>query len=695
MFYYEDAQGAIGIDWAAGKVASLRRNGIEMADGEACPIFSFRLRLPSGEAVERNAFQGRLIELQEDETGAEGAYGFEDLDGTVVRLRVRLGGESWMAWRIALENRTQGAVEWTDFPQIPLKRERDGRKASFYWPYMEGTQVDDIELRERSPRPGCDAEFPFQGVYGLFPGWVESQFVAYELGAGLCLAAHDEKRGLKNIDFLPLEHGARLKMRIYAGAGFGADYALDYDVAGDFFEGGWIAATELYRRWNDRHLPEGLLKIGENPALPEWYGDAPVVVTYPVRGLHDTDKMEPNRLFPYEKALPHIDRLAEKLNCRIMVLLMHWEGTAPWTTPFVWPPYGGEEMFLAFMDKLHARGHLLGVYLSGIGWTEQSVLCPEYNCEEIFKARGYKSSVCLSPQGEMTYSQVVPGIRKGYDLCAKGKDTASLVIRDICSIAMSGVDYAQILDQNLGGNQYMCYSREHGHAPVPGPWTTEAMRDLLTSIHGAAPHLTMGCEAAASEPYIPHLPFNDNRFLLAWSIGGKPVPMYAYLYHEYLNNFMGNQCGIMWTFNDHENITESLLYRLAYSYAAGDMGTLIITDDGRITQGWCDQKLEVFPDQEQVTTLVRNLNALRRGQGKKYLHQGRMLAPHPVEGAGTFTLERTNPASEVVIPRVVTSRWQAQDGDVAQVLINWTNQPIRCRVQDRAVEIPALNAVLI
>ena len=688
MYSYRNNSGAIAIDWNKGCVCSLERCGITLTADVELPLFSLRFRKDDGSAIEWNTFQGSLSSLIEYADGAEAAYDFE---GFKVKISVLFGGENWSAWRMSISNQTEDAVEWVDFPQIPLIRERDGRKASFYWPYNEGVQVDDIDFREASGWGSRDTEFPGQGSYALFPGMVESQFVAYELDGGVYLGAHDKKRGLKNIDFMPLESCVRLKMRIYAGGSFGGNYETDFDVAVDLFDGGWMAAADIYRSWHDKCLPEGLKPVDKNEILPEWYNDSPVVVTYPVRGIHDMDEMNPNAMFPYENALPVIDRLAEKMNCRIMVLLMHWEGTAPWAPPFVWPPYGGEEMLKGFIDKLHARGHLLGVYLSGIGWTRQSNLIAEYNCEKRFEEGGYARSMCLSPKGELLDSKICTGQRQGYDLCPMGPDTADIVTGEIRSMASAGIDYAQILDQNHGGNPYFCYSREHGHAPTPGPWMTASMTELLKNAREAGNGMVFGCESAASEPYAPYLLLSDNRFNLGWMYG-KPVPMFSWVYHEYLNNFMGNQVCAAWTF---EPDPESLAYRLAYAFAAGDLPTLILTADGRIAQAWGDRQFDNLPDEEQSLTLIRNITAIRRGEGKKYLCGGRMIAPHPVEGFGTRIFKMMTKAKTLTADCILTSRWEASDGTRAQFLINWTKNDISCLCAGKPVTVPAMDGILI
>ena len=90
-----------------------------------------------------------------------------------------------------------------------------------------------------------------------------------------------------------------------------------------------------------------------------------------------------------------------------MALPMHWEGTAPWAPPYVWPPFGGEEAFKRFIDKLHEKGNLAGVYCSGIGWTTQSVLVPSYQTKELYEQEHMDEVMCQTPTGDIVQSHII------------------------------------------------------------------------------------------------------------------------------------------------------------------------------------------------------------------------------------------------------------------------------------------------
>ncbi|MBR3687921.1 MAG: hypothetical protein IKL85_02480, partial [Lentisphaeria bacterium] len=82
-------------------------------------------------------------------------------------------------------------------------------------------------------------------------------------------------------------------------------------------------------------------------------------------------------------------------------------------------------------------------------------------------------------------------------------------------------------------------------------------------------------------------------------------------------------------------------------------------------------------------------------EAKKYLCGGRMLKPHPVNGAGGRVFAMKTQAKTLTADRVLSSRWQAADGTTAQLLVNWTKEDIRCECAGRSVLVPAMNGVLV
>ena len=287
-------------------------------------------------------------------------------------------------WSMAIRNESPMAVEYVQYPNIPFAPlKKNGGMGTVLLPYNEGVLIDDATKRDRHEFFKQEIKYPSKGSCYAFPNMMSSQFMAYlSEGCGVYMGAHDPRRGLKGLDYVATENGVTMGIRTYAGGKFGEDYSMDFPLVTTVFEGGWEDAASIYRQWFSHNLPGNVKKISENSRLPEWYMDFPLIVGYPVRGVHDMDEMQPNGLFPYMNALPYIEEIAEATQARVMALLMHWEGTAPWAPPYVWPPYGGEKAFQAFRDALHARGHLLGVYCSGFGWTYRSNLTDYNRMEE-------------------------------------------------------------------------------------------------------------------------------------------------------------------------------------------------------------------------------------------------------------------------------------------------------------------------
>lgn len=661
----------LSFDEVKGTLVSLKNDGCEFVKIPT-DIFKLSYRDQAGTRHILCASEMRA----EKATQSEHAFSCTYVSG---KISVTIGCtiEEEAHWQISADVPAVFGCEWVKYPQIVVNRDfaERGGNAKLLWGLNEGVLIDDIARREECIAYG-EPTYPSKGLYGVYPAAVETQFMAYyNDDGGLYFAAHDAQDHVKGISFYPFgEDGVMLEFMHFCGVNFGETYTMAYPMVMRFFHGDWYDAAEIYRSWFEAQGRTEFVPIAENPHLPDWYGESPIIVTYPVRGLHDMDEMTPNKLYPYMNAMPHIERLEKELNSKIMVILMHWEGTAPWAPPYVWPPFGGEAELQKFIDALHARGDVIGVYCSGLGWTEQSNLVAEYNKKDEFDEKGLARYMCLSPEQDLPYSNICREQRSGYDMCPSQRFTAEVLKNEVSHIAASGIDYIQLLDQNHGGNAYFCYSREHGHPPVPGKWQTDAVKKLLAEVSGTADKSVLfGCESAAAEAFIPQLLFSDNRYNINFGIG-IPVPAYAYVFHKYVNNFMGNQVS---THFHHDRSPENLNLRIAHSFIAGDMLTLVINQDGEIIWNW-GTRFASLPDQQKTKNFVKSLNAWRRGMGEKYLHIGQMQKPYAVDCPKRILY--LNNGREIAVEEILTSAWGTKAGEYGQFLVNYTDAPVQCVV---------------
>jgi hypothetical protein len=478
--------------------------------------------------------------------------------------------------------------------------------------------------------------------------------------------------------------GVALRFRLFCGG----EGEMEYPLVLSCVEGRWESAAERYRRWFEEHLPAGAKRVAENGARPAWYEDSPLVVSYPVRGVHDMDEMKPNRLFPYMAAMPLLDGIRQAVDHRLLVLLMHWEGTAPWAPPHVWPPFGDAKNFDEFMKALHASGDMLGVYCSGFGYTLQSNLIEGYNKAEEYEKGELWKGMCAGPDAKVAISNICTDQRSGYDICPASKVGRRLLDNAYAPLFESELDYVQILDQNHGGGQYFCYSREHGHAPAPGAWMTESMQNMLSDWKERAGSTLFGCESASSEPFISSLQFSDNRFELNYFFG-RSVPLYSYIYHEYVRNFMGNQ--VCCPFAD---TPDTLRYRLAYSFSIGDSMTLVLTENGEPASYWGMRDFSHLPDKKKALTLISNLTRFYRESAKPYLYAGRMTASPEIE-CESLSFEIRDYGRSVTLPALLSSSWEASDGSRVLILVNPDENEARCKIDEVELNVPPLDAIMI
>ena len=639
---------------------------LKLLDDNGCPYY-----YTSNEATS--------IKLAEENNGCIIAFDNIKDTGICCVSNIRAYEKEGFSWRLSIQNPTGKAIEWVEYPQMKMANTMigNGGKSKLFWPAVEGVLVEDPKLRAESMWKYREITRKTCGYNGAFPGSTVMQFMAfYDDESGLYLGAQDPLGAPKVFEWYEDGDGIVLELRNFCN-GATDTYESTYDIVTASYEGEWQEAAEIYRSWMEKNvdLPQ---KICDNKKLPDWMEESPVIVLYPIRGTMDRGDMTPNEYYPYENILPFIDKYAEQTGSKIMALLMHWEGTAPWATPYVWPPYGGEEEFKKLVSALHAKGNLVGVYCSGIGWTTKSFLDPSLD----FADKYDESLMCRTPEGYIEQSYVIgPPIREGYDMCPFSDKVGDIVVGEVMSIAESGCDYAQYFDQNLGGESSFCYAKDHGHPSTPGVWQNEAMIRIFKRVNKelekSGTKMIIGCEGAAAEPFIKYLPFNDLRYEVTF-FSGKPVPAYSYLFHEYLNNFMGNQNLIEMTW-DFEKNPECLLFRIAYSFAAGDLITFPLGKSGNVHWGW-DVPWDVkAPEQEPIFRLTKNLNVWRR-EYKEFLHTGRMVKARPLSETGKYVLNLVC-GSTMEFQSLITVRWQSQEGVEKQVIVNFLDKEQTCQVE--------------
>lgn len=658
------------IDEKSGRMAYFGREENLLSDSQP-PLFGIRF-IKNGEKQVLTAGDAGKITVQSvTDNGAEIVFSDFAEEDLAVRISVCIeNGEA--RFRAAAESTKQ--LEWIEFPGVAVKDTFKGKgSGKLLFPYNEGVLIDDIDFRDMHGFGCTDPEYPSEGKYTMCPGMVSTPFMAVTGDTyGLYFAAHDPGQNTRHLDFCRYNGGIQLKMRLYPGVN-GGNYKTDSDTVLSVFTGDWYSAAELYRSWFEKCSAKGFVKAEENSKLPKWYSDSPLTVAYAVRGHHDTDDMKPNKLFPYVNAMPVLKNISDVTGSPVMALLMHWEGTAPWAPPYVWPPYGGEKALGEFVKEMHKAGNSVGVYCSGLGWTQKSNVA-KYSREEEFEEKELSRFMCTAPDGSLPLSKICTGQRSGYDMCPATEFCKETMAREAGNIINADIDYIQLMDQNHGGTPYFCYSDKHSHPPVPGKWESDALKDILSEIKKTAgdKKYLLGCESAAAETFIPQMLFSDNRFELNFMLG-MPVPLYSYLYHTYLNNFMGNQvCGsdIM----DCVNCRDNLLYRMAYSFTAGDFLTVIINDEGNVQWSWGQRNFdpEYMPDTEQTLRFAGRLNAWRRSFAAKYLHTGKMQRPYKTAEQTTHKMTAGKRTFEV--PDVLTAAYVSSEGKYGQIFVNYTDK---------------------
>ena len=524
-----------------------------------------------------------------------------------------------------------------------------------------------------------------------YPGFLQMQFLFASSGkAGVYYAADDHTHSLKTMEYhsdVP-EKKIGFRIELQAGESYGkTEYEAPCELILRRTAPEWQAACEIYREW-----------VKSDPVMqkkaphPEWLDEPLTVVIYPVCG-RGSIAVAPNKFIPYENALPLIEKLADSFGTRVMVLLMRWDQNGPWMPPFYWPPVGGADSFRRLRDGLHAKGHLFGVYGSGTSYTMKSKI-NDYSGEDYYQQHNLADSMVRGRKGERIVESC-DSIRTSEGFCLTEDAGRKILAEQTMILADEKVDYFQILDQNLGGCNFPCYAKNHHHPPIPGRWQYESMRDLLDELNRkiaeSGSRMLLGTECAAAGPLLTAMPFNDLRNHSNFT-NGLPVPAYPYVFHQYSNNFHGNQCGMEQKI-DCEKSPDNLQYRLARGFSMGSILTVTLRDTGEIDWGAGGDWDKPAPPQEPAIRLIRELNNIRRKYPQFLIHGEMSIPRHKLE-CGKYELPlRRKDLEPLHVPSVMQSAWSSSDG-YAEFFVNFLSHEQKMTIDGKEFTIAPLSVLV-
>ena len=260
-------------------------------------------------------------------------------------------------------------------------------------------------------------------------------------------------------------------------------------------------------------------------------------------------------------------------------------------------------------------------------------------------------------------------------------------------LAQEGVDYFQILDQNLGGASFLCIGRittirrcrARGR---PKPCGSFSMR-LNDTIH------------ARGEPDA-----SRHRMRRGGPLRRRP-PLQRFAGTSSAST-TGSRCRVSSTYSTATRTTSSATSAAQNRRStasnrrticssgwpapscSGEMLSVMLRDSGEIDWGTASDWNHPAPPQEPLPVLIRNLNAARRRHREFSASRGVDRVPLPVE-CGSYTLHYRNRQEN--FPSIASSGWRAADGRILQCFVNFLTEPQQCRIGGRTYTIPPLEVL--
>jgi hypothetical protein len=519
---------------------------------------------------------------------------------------------------------------------------------------------------------------PENGNSPHYPGRYFAQFLAwYGASGGVYVACEDTGGNVKMIGAVRREPGIRLGFAHVGDWPADGERTLEYEVVLGSFEGDWYDAAELYRDWSLRQ--KWATPLTQRTDVPEWLLNSAPHITIRLQGYVDAGPAPAIEEFlPYEKCLPLLQGIADRVEAPLTAVLMSWERGGPWVYPDCFPPVGGDESMASFIAQARQRGWHVGSFCNGTRWVMRH-LFNGYEGQEFYERHHGERSVCRRHDGELWAEHWDANWRPSYICCMAADLTKGIAVDFVRRLIGWGMESIQFFDQNCNAATFPCFATDHGHPRVPGKWMAAAMEEMIAAFRRAAEEAGEAAVIQSTEnpcnEYCLQL-FQQSDVRVSPPGSGLPdfVPLYHYLFHE---------CTIMHGMMSTGGEPFALPIRNAWNAVLGQIPGAVMTGDGELlnreTFNWAPWEPKVGSNDDSLE-MIRTVTAMRRGPGRSFLVYGRMQRPAEVEGLRTIEWEHGG--RQYAVPALAHAAWQAPDGRHGVVLANWTAEEQRVTVHD-------------
>ena len=667
----ETASDRFGFDAESGQLVSMVRKDTDdvelIASVPDHPVFVIQYLSETREYLYVDSLSSQDVSVEREESGdgqaltiASSGVGGMDLD---VSLTVRASRKDPLSrWSCTVHNRAGIQIVDVQFPfvVVPL----DGSvvlPAGHAGSLIAGAGQPADEPRQWQIRPE-------NGNSPHYPGRVFAQFLAWYAGrAGVYLACEDTEGRVKLIKPLRREPGVRLGIAHVGEWPTSGERTLEYEVALGSFTGDWYAAADLYRSWSLRQ--KWATPLTTRTDIPQWLLDSPPHITIRLQGYVDAGPAPAIKEFlPYEKCIPLLEGVAQRIESPLVAVLMSWERGGPWVYPDCFPPVGGDESMAQFVSMARARGWHVGSFCNGTRWVMKHRYS-DYDGSDYFEQHCGEQGVCRRHDGELWAEGWDATWRPSYLCCMKQDLTKQIAVDFVKRLVGWGMESIQFFDQNCNARTFPCFAADHGHPPLPGRWMTQAMEDIVeayrqVAVEAGEADVIQSTECACNEYCLPLFQQSDVRVSPPCSGEAGFIPLYHYLFHE---------CTILHGMMSTGGEPYALPIRNAWNGVWGEIPGAVLTGDGtllnRETFNWADWEPKVGSNDDSLE-MIRTVTAMRQGPGRGFLVYGRMQRPAQVE---TDTVVWDHDDRHYEVPAVAHGAWQDPGDRHGVVLANWTD----------------------